>query len=85
MRMKVLSVNAAGESRWFYSVQVMAMEAVSDKDSDGSREEDGERNEKSQEKKKKSSKVRISLSLCVLLRITAHRTRLKSRHFVSNI
>ncbi|XP_060782600.1 PC4 and SFRS1 interacting protein 1a isoform X2 [Neoarius graeffei] len=36
--------------------KVMAMEAVSDKDSDGSREEDGERNEKSQEKKKKSSK-----------------------------
>ncbi|XP_034158748.2 PC4 and SFRS1 interacting protein 1a isoform X1 [Pangasianodon hypophthalmus] len=37
--------------------KVMAMEAVSDKESDGSPEEDDEGNEKSQEKKKKSSKV----------------------------
>ncbi|XP_034158752.2 PC4 and SFRS1 interacting protein 1a isoform X2 [Pangasianodon hypophthalmus] len=36
--------------------KVMAMEAVSDKESDGSPEEDDEGNEKSQEKKKKSSK-----------------------------
>lgn len=46
------------------------MEAVSDKESDGSPEELDEGNEK---KKKKSSKVRISLSLipCVFPRITA--------------
>lgn len=42
-----------------FSVQVMAMEAVSDKESDGSPEEDDEGKEKSQEKKKKSSKVCI--------------------------
>lgn len=48
----------------------MAMEAVSDKESDGSHEEDDEGNEKSQEKKKKSSKVCIPPHN-VFLRITA--------------
>lgn len=48
------------------------MEAVSDKESDGSPEEDNEGKEKSQEKKKKFSKVRISFPYsCVFLRMTA--------------
>lgn len=45
----------------FTLVQVMAMEATSDKDSDGSPEEDNEGKEKTQEKKK-SSKVCTSSS-----------------------
>lgn len=53
-------VKEAGDATLF-SVQVMAMEAVSDKESDGSPDDEREGSEKSQEKKRKSSKVRIAL------------------------